>query len=170
MEDHRTLYEEVYDRGGQDNKISNVDAIEKARKPASADTTKGLDGFGKAVDAEMKEEDDVMKEPEEGSMCHALLGVFSGRRGSKGSFDGRQGLAFNYTPGSRYFGMFTDEGNEFVANFVNNARQEGWDWPQTLEAIIEISETRKEYGEMCDTMVKELIYDAIGATGKFYIS
>ena len=63
--------------------------------------------------------------------------------------------------------MFTDEGNQVVAKLVDKARHEGWDWSTTLNEIRESSHEGCE--EICDTMVRELVYDAIGATGDFYL-
>ena len=172
MEDPQSVQETIDDISGEDKKMCDL-PLENEQEPAIAVPTKGLNETGSDVNTETKEgeanADDVVREAEEGSMCRALSELFGGRRGSKGPFDGRQGLAFNYLPGSRYYGMYINEGNEFVANFVDNARREGWDWPRSFEAVTEIAETNQKYAEICDTMVREIIYDAIGATGEFYI-
>ena len=172
MDDLRSVQESIDDVSGKGRKMRDLPP-ENGQGPTIVDPTKGSNELGSDVDTEPREgeanADDVMRQPEEGSMSNALSDVFGGRRGSKGSFDGRQGLAFNYSAGSRYFGMYTEEGNEFVAKFVDKARQEGWDWPTTLKEITEIALTNQKYAEIFDTMVREIIYDAIGATGEFYI-
>jgi hypothetical protein len=161
------------DQIGGDNVEKAGDVVNNA--PVIDSLTKKMDEFVRQHDVDEESKDgeaeihrvSVMRQPEEGSMC--LVGPFGRRQGNKGSFDGRQGFAHNYHPNSRYFGMFSDKGNEFVANFVDKARREGWDWPKTLDAMIEISDTNKDYPEIMDTMVREIVYDAIGATGKFYL-
>ena len=110
------------------------------------------------------------QEAEEGSPFHAGMMMFGGSHGNKGHLDGRQSWTHNYATGSKYFGMFTDAGNEGVFELVQQAKNESWDWPKTLEALCELADSDSEkYGEATDTMVREIVYDAIGATGEFYI-
>ena len=110
------------------------------------------------------------KKAEEGSAFLAGMELFGGGRGNKGCVDGRQTWTCNYETGSHYFGMFTDAGNEAVFELVQQAKKESWDWPKTHEALSELAASdREKYGEATDTMVREIVYDAIGAAGEFYI-
>ena len=56
----------------------------------------------------------------------------------------------------RYFGMFTDEGNN------------AWDTVyQNLQDLAKSDPTK--YGEAMDTVVREMVYDACQFTSDFYI-
>jgi hypothetical protein len=70
----------------------------------------------------------------------------------------------------RYFGMFTDEGNNAVAFIVDYHRANNNDWPVIYQNLQDLAESDPErYGEATDTMVREIVYDAVGCTGDFYL-
>ena len=70
----------------------------------------------------------------------------------------------------RYFGMFTDEGNNAVAFIVDyhRANNNAWDIVyQNLQDLAKSDPTK--YGEAMDTAVRELVYDACQFTSDFYV-
>jgi hypothetical protein len=70
----------------------------------------------------------------------------------------------------RYFGMFTDEGNNAVAFIVDYNRANNNDWPTVYQNLQDLAESDPErYGEANDTVVRELVYDACQFTSDFYI-
>lgn len=60
-----------------------------------------------------------------------------------------------------YYGMFTDAGNMQVANLVDRARAEGWNWRQTYQELCRLGE-QKGTGEATDTEVREAVYCKLG--------
>ena len=63
-----------------------------------------------------------------------------------------------------YYGMFSDEGNMAVHNIVTNAKNEKLSWKQTYQALRDLADSNPDsFGEATDTMVREMVYDAIGA-------
>ena len=70
----------------------------------------------------------------------------------------------------RYFGMFTDEGNNAVAFIVYYNMANNNDWPTVYQNLQDLAESDPErYGEANDTVVRELVYDACQFTSDFYI-
>ena len=70
----------------------------------------------------------------------------------------------------RYFGMFTDEGNNAVAFIVDYHRANNNAWDTVYQKLQDLAESDPErYGEATDTMVREMVYDAVGCTGDFYV-
>ena len=67
-----------------------------------------------------------------------------------------------------YYSMFTYEGDRRVHEIVQRARAEGWDWPQTYEALEVLAQDEK-FGEATDTAVREYVYSRCGFTTAFYI-
>lgn len=67
-----------------------------------------------------------------------------------------------------YFGMFTDIGNEEVAVIVEHAKSNNLNWPQTYRLLEQLAKV-PGYGEVLDTMVREIVYDALGFNSDFYI-
>ena len=71
------------------------------------------------------------------------------------------------------YGMFSDEGNMAVHGIVIAAKNQKLNWKQTFQALRELADSNPDmFGEAMDTMVRECVYDAIGAdkTGEcFYI-
>lgn len=72
-----------------------------------------------------------------------------------------------------YYGMFSDEGNMAVHTIVTNAKSQNLSWAETFKALSELADSNSDsYGEAMDTMVRECVYDAIGADKRgecFYI-
>ena len=66
------------------------------------------------------------------------------------------------------YGMFTDAGNQEVAAIVEHAKTKQLSWAQTYKLLSQ-SAMVSDYAEALDTMVREIVYDAIGADGPFYI-
>jgi len=70
----------------------------------------------------------------------------------------------------RYFGMFSDEGNNAVAFIVDYNRANNNDWPTVYQNLQDLAKSDPErYGEATDTMVREMVYDALGMTEDFYV-
>jgi hypothetical protein len=70
----------------------------------------------------------------------------------------------------RYFGMFSDEGNNAVAFIVDYNRANNNDWPTVYQNLQDLAESDPtKYGEATDTMVREMVYDACQFTSDFYI-
>jgi hypothetical protein len=67
-----------------------------------------------------------------------------------------------------YFGMFSDVGNKEVAVIVEHARTNKLNWPQTYKLLEQLAKV-PGYGEVLDTMVREIVYDALGFDTTFYI-
>jgi 2-methylisocitrate lyase-like PEP mutase family enzyme len=60
------------------------------------------------------------------------------------------------------YAMYTELGNAGVHGVVVAAKLNSWTWSQTLNALRQLAET-EVFGEAMDTMVREYVYDAIGA-------
>ena len=59
----------------------------------------------------------------------------------------------------RYFGMFTDEGNNAVAFIVDYHRSWNNDWPTVYKNLQDLAKSDPErYGEAMDTAVREMVY------------
>jgi hypothetical protein len=69
---------------------------------------------------------------------------------------------------AQYFGMFTDAGNKEVAVIVEHARANNLTWPETYNLLCKL-QTVSGYGECTDTMVREIVYDALNFKTAFYI-
>ena len=67
-----------------------------------------------------------------------------------------------------YFGMFTDAGNKEVAVIVEHAKANSLNWPQTYKLLEQLAKV-PGYGEVLDTMVREIVYDALDFKTAFYI-
>jgi hypothetical protein len=71
------------------------------------------------------------------------------------------------------YGMFSDEGNMAVHGLVTVAKNQKLTWKQTFQALRELADSNPDmFGEVMDTMVRECVYDAIGADKRgecFYI-
>ena len=72
-----------------------------------------------------------------------------------------------------YYGMFSDEGNMAVHTIVTNAKSQNLSWADTYQALRDLASSNPDsFGEATDTMVREIVYDAIGADKRgecFYI-
>ena len=71
---------------------------------------------------------------------------------------------------TKYFGMFTDEGNAKVAEIVEFAKANNAQWENVLPMLGNLAQSdRAKFGEALDTEVREAVYDACNCTGDFYI-
>ena len=74
---------------------------------------------------------------------------------------------------SKDYGMYSAEGNEAVHSIVVQALQNDWHWSQTFDELRKLADSNPDsYGETMDTVVREYVYDAIGADKRgecFYI-
>lgn len=62
------------------------------------------------------------------------------------------------------FGMFTSEGNYQVARIVEKSKKNQWDWARTQSELYVLADSDAQlYGEATDTVVREMVYSAIGA-------
>ena len=59
------------------------------------------------------------------------------------------------------YAMYTELGNAAVHAIVVAARANNLTWAQVYRALHQLSE-QKEFGEAMDTMVREVVYDALG--------
>ena len=66
------------------------------------------------------------------------------------------------------YAMFSKEGNEAVAALVNVARAAELTWPETYQLMQRLAKNEK-FGEVMDTMVREIIFDTLGYKTAFYI-
>jgi hypothetical protein len=69
---------------------------------------------------------------------------------------------------TKYFGMFTDEGNAKVAEIVEFAKTNGAEWKDILPMLRNLSDI-SGFGEAMDTVVREMVYDNCNFTEDFYI-
>lgn len=70
-----------------------------------------------------------------------------------------------------YYGMYTDAGNQAVHAIVEHAGENKLTWLEVFQELCRLSEV-KAFGEATDTMVREIVYDAIGADERresFYV-
>jgi hypothetical protein len=67
-----------------------------------------------------------------------------------------------------YYGMYTDAGNQAVHAIVEHARENKLAWLEVYQELCRLGEV-KAFGEATDTMVREIVYDAIGSDEDFYI-
>jgi hypothetical protein len=72
-----------------------------------------------------------------------------------------------------YYGMYSDEANMAVHGIVTTAKSQNLSWKQTFKALRDLADSNPDmFGEAMDTMVREMVYDAIGADKRgecFYI-
>jgi hypothetical protein len=68
------------------------------------------------------------------------------------------------------FGMFTDRGNEAVGQLVALAKTAKLNWPDTYKMMQVLADSDPDqYGEVMDTMVREIVYDACSFKSDFYV-
>ena len=71
------------------------------------------------------------------------------------------------------YAMYSDEGNMAVHGIVTTAKSQNLSWKQTFKALRDLADSNPDmFGEAMDTMVREMVYDAIGADKRgecFYI-
>lgn len=70
----------------------------------------------------------------------------------------------------KYYGMFTDEGNLAIAGIVMYHKAVGSPWSLVLQNLSDLAEHDSDkFGEATDTVVREMVYNALGMTGNFYV-
>jgi hypothetical protein len=71
------------------------------------------------------------------------------------------------------YGMFSPEGDKAVHNIVVRALEHKLNWKETFAELRQLADSNSDmYGEAMDTVVREYVYDAIGADERgecFYI-
>ena len=67
-----------------------------------------------------------------------------------------------------YYGMFTDTGNAAVHAIVEGAISNDLAWLEVYQCLVNLAEN-EDFAEATDTMVREIVFDAISATGDFYV-
>jgi len=69
-----------------------------------------------------------------------------------------------------YYSMYTDVGNTAIHAIVLTAKSAKLSWVQTYKALSELAKSDPDmFGEAMDTMVREMVYDAIGSSENFYL-
>ena len=66
------------------------------------------------------------------------------------------------------YGMFSDEGNNAVHLIVQNAKTYNLRWIDVYRELQDLSNL-EGYGEAMDTMVREIVYDALAYKDDFYV-
>ena len=67
-----------------------------------------------------------------------------------------------------YYGMFTDAGNQAVHAIVEQARASNKAWLEVYQELCRLAEV-KVFAEALDTMVREIVYDALDFNSDFYV-
>jgi len=72
---------------------------------------------------------------------------------------------------NRYYGMFSDEGNEAVHQIVQRGLLENRAWLEVYQDLVRLAESdRDSFGEATDTMVRDIVYEALGRLNEnFYV-
>jgi hypothetical protein len=68
----------------------------------------------------------------------------------------------------KYYGMFTDAGNEAIDGLVTTAKALDLQWKEVYFAL-QVLARKPEFAEATDTMVREYVYDAMGFESEFYV-
>jgi hypothetical protein len=67
-----------------------------------------------------------------------------------------------------YYGMFTDAGNQAVHAIVEQARAKDMSWLEVYQELVRLADV-EVFGEATDTMVREIVYDALSFNSDFYV-
>jgi len=67
-----------------------------------------------------------------------------------------------------YYGMYTDAGNAAVHSIVQGAISNDLAWLEVYQCLVNLADN-PDFAEALDTVVRELVYDACGCTGDFYV-
>jgi hypothetical protein len=67
-----------------------------------------------------------------------------------------------------YYGMYTDAGNAAVNSIVQGAISNDLAWLEVYQCLVNLADN-PDFAEALDTVVRELVYDAVGCTGDFYV-
>lgn len=67
-------------------------------------------------------------------------------------------------------GMYTETGNRMAEMLADSAIEFGWTWPVLYANMRKVAEAYpEEFGELMDTVVREMMYDRCKFTTDFYI-
>jgi len=68
------------------------------------------------------------------------------------------------------YAMYTEFGNDAVEAIVRTAKVLNLDWPKTLAELRSLADRFPEdFGEACDTAVREAVYIELGFDTDFYV-
>ena len=68
------------------------------------------------------------------------------------------------------YAMFSEFGNDAVEAIVRTAKVLNLDWPKTLAELRSLADRFPEdFGEACDTAVREAVYTELGFDTDFYV-
>lgn len=68
------------------------------------------------------------------------------------------------------YGMYTEFGNDAIDVIVTRARLLKFDWPTTVQELIDLADRfPNDFGEATDTVVREAVYDALKFNTPFYV-
>ena len=67
-----------------------------------------------------------------------------------------------------YYGMYTDAGNQAVHAIVEQARSTDRAWLEVYQELVRLADV-EVFAEATDTMVREIVYDALGFNSDFYV-
>jgi hypothetical protein len=71
----------------------------------------------------------------------------------------------------KYYGMFSDEGNQKVQEIVQRGLDLNLPWLEVYQDLVKLAESdRDRFGEATDTMVRDIVYEALGRYNEnFYV-
>ena len=67
-----------------------------------------------------------------------------------------------------YYGMFTDAGNQAVHAIVERAQANDMAWLEVYQELCRLANVAV-FAEATDTMVREIVYDALNFNSDFYV-
>jgi len=67
-----------------------------------------------------------------------------------------------------YYGMFTDAGNGAIQGIIVTAKNLNMSWDDVYKQLVSLAKI-EGFGEATDTMVREMVYDALEFNTDFYI-
>lgn len=68
------------------------------------------------------------------------------------------------------YSMYTDQGDQVAHKIVELAKSAGLDWTQTLSIMRFVADQKSDMcGELMDTAVREVVYDALDYDTDFYV-
>ena len=72
---------------------------------------------------------------------------------------------------TKYYGMFSDEGNQKVQEIVQRGLLENRAWLEVYQDLVNLAESNRDrFGEATDTMVRDIVYEALGRFNEnFYV-
>jgi len=70
-----------------------------------------------------------------------------------------------------YYGMFSDEGNEAVHQIVQRGLDLNLPWLEVYQDLVKLADSNRDrFGEATDTMVRDIVYEALGRFNEnFYV-